>query len=145
MARHHHRRTRRGRFPQRGIQVVAAGGVETGVWLVEQPQLGAPGHQARQRGTTALTCTEARHLHRRQAARQPEPVERGGNLGLRRTHRGTPETDVVGHREVGVQAIRMAEQTHARAHGIAIEHKIVAEHRGRAALDGQQPGAHTQQ
>ena len=41
------RRTGRRGGPQRGVELVTAGRVETGVRLVEQPQAGAPGDRGR--------------------------------------------------------------------------------------------------
>ena len=59
---------RRG-LAQRGVELVAPGGVEPGVRLVEQPQLGPAGHQAGQRGAPLLAGRQPAHRQRARAAR----------------------------------------------------------------------------
>ena len=58
-----HGRARGDRLAEQGVELVAAVGVESGVRLVEQPQLGAAGDQAGQRGAPGLAGRELADQH----------------------------------------------------------------------------------
>ena len=72
--------------------VGAAGGIERGVRLVEQPQLGAAGDQAGERGAPLLTGREPSHGQLGEAAGEAEEAERGVDLGARRADVPWPRT-----------------------------------------------------
>ena len=130
---------------QRGVELVAPGGVEPGVGLVEQPQLGPAGHEAGQRGAPLLAGREAADRERGEPARQAEAFHRRVDLGPRRADRGAPEAHVLGDGEVEVQAVAVAEQADAAAHRVALGRQVAAEHGPGAAGERHEPGAHPQQ
>ena len=104
-----------GGLAQRGVELVAAGGVEAGVRLVEQPQLGPPGDEAGQRGAPLLAGREAAHRRARRAGRRG----RGGPCAASISasvapDRGAPEADVLGDGEVEVEPVAVAEQADPR-------------------------------
>ncbi len=55
VGREEHRGTRRNGLAGQPVEEVAPVLVETGVWLVQQPELGAAGQQAGQRGPATLS------------------------------------------------------------------------------------------
>jgi hypothetical protein len=77
---------------QGAVELVAAGGVEAGVGLVEQPQLGSSGHQAGQGSTALLPGAEPADRSRRPiAAARPIRSQRAGDLVGGGADRRTPE------------------------------------------------------
>ena len=70
------RRPRRGRLAEHGVELVATVGVEPGVRLVEQPQLGATGDDARQCGAPPLAGRQRPHPYVGEPPGEPEPLER---------------------------------------------------------------------
>ena len=130
------------------VDDVAAALVDAGVGLVEQPQLGAAGDEAGQRHAPALAGGELGRPARR--ARRPSTPSRA--MAAAASSRRAPaaraqKRDVVGHREVVVEAGGVAEEPDAAADGAALAGvgQVVAEHDGLARRDRQQPGARTQQ
>ena len=145
MAGHDHGGTSgRGR-PQRGIEVVTAGGIEASVGLVEQPQFGAASDQARQRCAPALSGTQLADGDIGEPISQPHARHRRLHLVGRSAHRGAPEAHVVGNREIGVETIRVTKQPNTRSHGDAIAHEVDTKHGRRTTFNGEQSGAQPQQ
>ena len=67
-------------------------GVEPGVGLVEEPQLGSPGHEHGQGHAPALACRQPAHGGAPDPAAELEAIEGGVDAGrclLRRRARGT--------------------------------------------------------
>ena len=67
------------------------------------------------------------------------------DLGGCRPDRGAPEADVLGDREVEVEAVAVTEQADAPAHLAAFGRQVAAEHGAGATGEREQPGAHPQQ
>ena len=127
------------------VDEVAPGGVEAGVGLVEQPELGAPRHQGGQGGAAPLPGRQAVHRDAGEASGQAEALEGDVDLLGAGPGRAAPEAHVLGHREVVVEAVGVAEQTDLGAHRPRLGHQIDAEHDGLALADGHQPGEGPQQ
>ncbi len=127
------------------VDQVAALGVQPGVGLVEQPQLGVYGHQAGQGAASALAGAEAGHRNVAEAAAQAKPLEGG----LDRPGKAAPgaygEADVVDHRHVVVEGGGVANKPELAADRPTIDAEIVPEHDGGAVNHGDQPGAGAQQ
>ncbi|SUZ93547.1 uncharacterized protein METZ01_LOCUS46401, partial [marine metagenome] len=133
------------------VDDVASSLVEAGVGLIEQPQLRATYDECRQRGSSPLAGRQPVDGQVEESVVEAEALE-GANhpfnrrLGVEASSPG-PEADILGDREVLVEAGRMAQQRHSSAHrptlGAGCE--VVAEHRHRAGLGGQEAGAEAQQ
>ena len=78
--------------------------------LVEQPQLGPAGDQARERGAPPLAGRQLANRHGRRGAGRAQPLHRGVDLIGRRADGGAPEPDVLGDGEIGVEPVGVAEQ-----------------------------------
>ena len=114
------RRPRRRRLAEQGVELVAALGVEAGVRLVEQPQLGATGDEARQRGAAPLAGRQRADRDVGEPPGEPEPLDRRLDLVARGTDRRAPEPDVLGDGEIGVEAVGVPEQADPRADRVAL-------------------------
>ena len=134
-----------GGLAQRGVELVAAGGVEAGVGLVEQPQLGPAGHQAGQGGAPLLAGREPADRQHGEPAGRPSRSIAAATSASCRPDRRAPEADVLGDGEVEVEPVAVAEQADAPAHGGAVGRQVAAEHRPGPAGERDQPGAHPQQ
>ena len=114
--------------------------------LVEQPQLGAAGDQAGQRGAPPLPGRQLAHRHVARAGRPGRCARAAAATSSVEAPTVAPQNaDVLGDREVGVQPVGVAEQADPGAHGLALLGQVEAEHRRRAARRRQQPGAQPQQ
>ena len=80
------------RLSHEAVEQVAAVLVEAGVGLVEQPQLGATGQQAGERGAPPLAGREPGDGQVGQAAVEPAGREGGGDVGGRRAAGPRPRT-----------------------------------------------------
>ena len=89
---------RRRGLAQHGVELVASGGVEPGVRLVEQPQLGAAGDEAGEGGAPLLAGGQPAHRDAGEPAGETEPFERRVDLGRRGADRRAPERDVLARR-----------------------------------------------
>ncbi len=76
-----HRGAGRDGVADEAVEAVAPGGVEAGVGLVEQPELGAAGQQAGQRGAAALAGRQLRDGHVGQATVSPH-VSRAASMSV---------------------------------------------------------------
>src|SRR6478736_5923153 len=115
-----HGRSRRRGLAQRVVEFVAGRRVEAGVGFVEQPEFGAPRHQTGERRATALTRGQRADGHVADPPVDPEPLHRRRQLGLGGTDRRSPETDVLGDREVTVEPVLVPEQTDTAPHRVAL-------------------------
>ncbi len=102
------------------VEEVAAGGVETGVGLIEEPQLRAAGHDRGDGHPPALAGGQAAGGHVAQAPVEAQPghgLGRGGGAGP-----GGPgrEGEVVGDGQVVVQEGGMAQKADPAADGLAV-------------------------
>ena len=136
--------------PRRGVahqlvDEVAAFRVEPGVRLVEQPQLGVAGDEARQRAPAPLPGAQTADRHVAEAPVEAHPLEGG----LDRTRRAAPgaygEADVVGNREVVVEGGGVTDQAQQPADRSTVDPQVVPQDHGGAVDDGHQPGAGAQQ
>ena len=94
-----------------GVELVAAVGVEAGVRLVEQPQLGTAGDQAGERGAPLLAGREPAHREHREATGQPEALHRRRRPRRRWRRPSAPQKRTFSrHRQVEVEAVAVAEQ-----------------------------------
>ncbi len=145
VAGNHHGGTSGRCIAKHGVDLVASSGVEAGVGLVEQPQFGAPGHQTSQGGTSALTGRQLLHRHSGQSIGEAHAHQRLRNLGSGSTRSGPPEADVLGNSEIGVQPVRMTEQTDTRPQLLALGTQIAAQHRALPPGQRQQTSAEPEQ
>src|SRR5438445_1038332 len=113
----HDRRSRRGRGAHQVVDDVTRGGVEPGVGLVEQPQLGPAGDHRRDRGSASLPRRELVDRDAGQPSVDAEGDHRRVGLGVSGTTGARPEVDVVGHGEIVVETGGVPEQAHATAYG----------------------------
>ena len=132
------RRPRRRRLTEHGVELVTTLGVEAGVRLVEQPQLGATGDDARQGGAPPLAGRQRPHPNVGEPPGEPEPLEGGIDLIGRGTDGRAPEPDVLGHREIGVETVGVAEQADPRADRVALGRQVEPEHPSAATHDREQ-------
>ncbi len=130
---------------EHGIELVATGSIETCVRLVEQPQLGSPRHETRERRPSLLTGRQLRDPNVGKSARDAQPFDRGPDLVMRRPDGLAPEGDVLGHGEVGVQPVAMTQEPHPGPDGVALRGQIVPQHGPGAAGERQQASAQPQQ
>ena len=129
-----------------GVELVAAGCVEAGMGLVEQPQLGAAGDQAGQRRAPPLTGRQLANRHVAAAGpARPMRSSAAADLVRRRADRRAPELDVLGDGEIGVEAVGVAEQADARPHSLTLLGEVETQHHRGATGQRQQPGAQSQQ
>ncbi len=127
------------------VEEVAAGGVEAGVGLVEQPQLGAAGDDRGDGHPPALAGGQAAGGHVAQASVEAQP---GHGLGGRRgAGAGGPgrEREVVGDGQVVVEEGGVAQQADPAADGLAVPAQVMAENLRLAGGEGGQAGAGPQQ
>ena len=80
------------------VELVAAVGVEPGVGLVEQPQLGPAGDQAGERGAPLLAGREPRTGTSRSRPATPSRSIAAGDLVVGGADGRAPEADVLGAR-----------------------------------------------
>ena len=108
-------------------------GVEAGVGLVEQPELGVAGHQGGQRRPPPLAGGQGAHRRGGQPARQAQPVEgrpTAADGPARGAHR---EAHVLGRAQVVVEGGGMTEQPDPPADRPRVGDQIGAEDRGLAS------------
>src|SRR5438270_2224908 len=142
VGRNQHRRSRACRVGDQLVETLTAVGVEPGVGLVEQPEIGRPQEEGGHGNPSALPGGQPERLHARQAAGEPEPRQRVVD-GNRAGGAGGPgdEAQVVGDGQVVVEAGGVAEQRHAATHRPTVAPEIVAKDRRLAVDDGDEPGA----
>jgi sortase A len=144
VAREEHGRTGRGSFPDELVEHVATPGVETGVRLVEQPQVGVANEHGGERGPPTLSGRQPADGHRPQPRRDTRPLER--DVGTDRAAGGsTPETDVLRDREVLVEAGSVTEERDVAANGSPITPQVVTENDRLAPHDWHQSSGDAQQ
>ena len=119
--------------------------VETGVGLVEQPQLGPPGGQHGQGHPPALTGRELGGRGLGQAAGQSQAITGVADPGRVRPRRPHREAHVLAHGEVVVEMAGMGQQAHPAAHPAPLTHRVQAEHPHLARGQWHQAGADPQQ
>lgn len=127
------------------VEQVTGVGVETGVGLVEQPELWGPGHQGGQRHPASLPGRQTGGGHAAEAAGEAEALER-------RLERPEPtaggahgEAHVVLDRQVVVEVAGVGEQADPASNRTAVGPQVVPEHLGLAVAHGHEAGAHPQQ
>jgi len=127
------------------VDEVAALGVEAGVGLVEQPQLGVAGDEAGQGAPAPLAGAEAGDGHVPEAPVEAQPLQRGTD----RTERPAPgaygEADVVGNRQVVVEGGGVTDEPKQAADRPAIDAQVVPQDDGRAVDDRDEARAGAQQ
>ena len=96
--------------------------------LVEQPQLGAAGDEAGERGAPALPGRQLADEHVAQTPVDAEPLHRRRHLVVGGADGGAPEPDVLGHGEVAVEPVAMPEQADPRPHRVALGGEVEPEH-----------------
>jgi sortase A len=128
-----------------GVEVVAASGVEAGMGLVEQPQLGAADDEAGEGGAPLLACRKPPYRDGGEAPEEAEAFEGGRALLLGSANGRSPEGDVLRHREVEVEAVAVSEHADERAHALSLGGEVAAEHRAPPAGEGHETGTQAQQ
>ncbi len=81
-----------------GVDVGPPGRVEAGVRFVEQPEFGAAGDEAGQRGATLLSRRKLADTKVGESSGETEAIDGSSDLGRRGADDLTPEGDVLGHR-----------------------------------------------
>ena len=127
------------------VDQVTTLGVETGVGLVQQPQLGVAGHQPGQGAATPLTGAEPGHRDVAQAPGQAEPLEGRLDRTGGATASAYGEADVVEDRQVVIEGGCVADETEMAANRPPVDPQIMPEDDGRAFDDWYQSGAGAQQ
>ena len=127
------------------VEVVATGGVEAGVRLVEQPQLGAADHEAGERGAPLLAGGQPPHRDIGQTTGQTETFERRHPLVLGCPDRRSPEGDVLRHGEVEVQPVAVAEHADERPEPVSLGGQVAAEHGAPPTSEWHEARAESQQ
>ena len=133
------------RFTDQGVDDVPPGGVEPGMGLVEEPELGTAGDKNGDGGPAPLPGREPADRDPGQAAGQAQPGEGRRGLFRRRARRASPEADVLRDREVVVQEGGVTEETHPPSNRPAVPPEVVAQDDGFTADDGNEAGAGAQQ
>ena len=133
-----------GGFDHEGVEQVAAGGIEAGVRLVEQPQLGVAHEHGRQRRPAALPGRQPPHGDGAEALGHPRPLE--GAADRHGTARGFgPEAHVLLGREVLVEASGVPKEGDVPADGASVTLEVMAEDDRFASAHGHQTGDGAQQ
>ena len=115
------------------VEKVPVFGVEAGVGLVEQPELGVAGHQGGQRHPAALTGGQGADRRGGQPARQTQPVEgRPDRLRPAAPAARTAKRTLSAARQIVVEGGGVTEQPDPPSHGSRIGHQVCAEHHGLA-------------
>ena len=103
------------------------------------------------RATTHASAVRRRwpadNVRTRTSASRPASPSRSSaarDLAGRCADRRAPEPDVLGDRQVGVEAVRVAEQADPRAHRVAFGRQVEPEHPAAATHDREQAGAEPQ-
>ncbi len=131
--------------PDELVDEVTTCRVESGVRLVEQPDLGSPSDEHGQRGAPALPGRETTGWDIGQPTVEVEAGQRCIDIDVASSAGTAPEPHVVGDRQVVVQAGLMSEKADVRAHGPWIGHQIDPDDDRLALHDRDEPGARAEQ
>lgn len=145
MGGHQNRRSGAAGFEKSSIEIVAARGVQAGMGFVEQPDLGATGHETGQCRTTPLPRGQTTRGHIGESTGEIETFQHRFGLGSLGADRGGPELDVLAYRELTVEPVGMSQQTHPGAHLLALGAYVETQHPGPTPAEGDQTGQHPQQ
>ena len=142
---HEHRCAGRGRVVHETVDLVASRLVETGVRLIEQPELRTASQQHRERHPATLPSREAPDGNRGESAREPQSSHGRVAVAFIAPSGSRPEAHVVAHTEVVVERGAVTEKSYLPPHRCPFGAQIVAEYDGIAVDDGKQSGAGAQQ
>jgi sortase A len=127
------------------IDEVATLGVEPGMGLVEEPELGAAGGDDGDGGPTPLAGGETIYSYTPQPPIEPEPIEgalRGGDADATGASR---EPDVLLDSEVAIEEPGVAEEPDEAPDGSGVDPQVVTEDHGVALGDPGEPRAGAEQ
>lgn len=136
-----HRRSVRSRLADEAVDQVAAGGVEPGMRLVQQPQLRRTADEHGQGGAATLPGGEPADDHVGQPVVEAEAAEGGIDRGDRGAGSPDGEAEVVEDRQLLVQEAVVAEQADGAAEAAALTGQIVPQHLGLACDHPEEAGA----
>ena len=141
MGRQQHGGATGSRLAHQRVQHVAPVGVEPGVRLVEQPQLGSPREKRGDRRSTALPRRQLGHRHVPQTAVEGEPGHRLLSDAYVRAHRSRGKAQVVGDGQVLVERPGVTEEGHPATDRPPVTTQVMAQHLGLSRRDGDQARA----
>ena len=118
--------------PDQIVENVPVLGVETGVGLVEQPELGIAGHEGGQRGPPALPGGQRAHRRGCQPALEPQAGQRRPHPRHRGPGGTHGEADVLGRGQVVIKSGGMTEQPDPPADRSRVGDQVGAENGGLA-------------
>ena len=120
-------------------------GVEPGMGLVEEPQLGTTGHEQGERHPPALAGGKTAHRGTAHPAPELEAIEHGVDVRQTPSGRSHREADVLDDGQVVVERGGVAEHAHPATKGRGVAAQITSEHRALAPRQREQAGAYPQQ
>lgn len=97
------------------VKQVTAVSVKAGMRFVEQPEPGATGNEAGERGPAALTRRQPAGGHGCEPPVEPQLCERCVDLAVTCPGGATPEAHVLPNREVRIQAVLVAKEAYVLA------------------------------
>jgi len=115
------------------------------VRLVEQPEFGSTGDESGQGGATPLTSRQFRHPHIGQSAVESHASHRVASFVSRGARQPAPEFDVLGHGEIVIQTVGVADEPDVGPHPITIGCQINTTHDRRTAFERKESGAQSEQ
>ncbi len=133
------------RLAQQAVEQVPTSRIEPGVRLVEQPELRPARRHHGQRRAAALAGRQAVDGHVGQSPGHAEALHGEGDLGVGGADRAAPEANVLGHGQVLVEPVAMAQHTDFGAHVTPVGPQVTAEDHGLTRRHGHQAGQHPEQ
>ena len=127
------------------VAVNAALGVEPGVGLVEQPQLGAAHHDGGQCHPASLARRQPVGGDVVQPRRQTKAIKRARHIGVAHPRRPGPQVQVLSRAQLPVERGVVAQQANPAPHRGPFGAQVTAQHIALPLREAQQPGTQVKQ